>query len=55
METFETPCSVGFGTLYKTLNNVGIPIVVPMVNENELEHDYLGSTTNNGAFMVYER
>jgi hypothetical protein len=51
---FQTPCSVGFGSLYKTINDLGVPIVVPVISESELEHDNLGLTINNGAFMVYE-
>lgn len=48
------PCSVGFGVLYKSTDEIGVPIVLPIVKENELEHDYFGETFNNGAFMVYE-
>ena len=48
------PCSVGFGILYKSTGEIGVPIVLPVIKENELEHDYLGETFNNGAFMVFE-
>ena len=36
------------------MNDLGVPIVVPIVNEAELDHDCAGATINNGAFMVYE-
>ena len=35
-------------------NEVGVPILVPAINENELARDNLGLTFNNGAFMFYE-
>jgi serine/threonine protein kinase len=31
-----------------------VPIVAPVIKETELVHDSLGSTNNNGSFMVYE-
>lgn len=48
------PCSVGFGTLYKSVNEIGVPVVLPAVNESQLVHDEMGPTLANGAFMVYE-
>ncbi|RNA36088.1 inactive serine threonine- kinase TEX14 isoform X3 [Brachionus plicatilis] len=48
------PCSVGFGILYKSTGEIGMPIFLPAIKENDLEHDYGGETFNNGAFMVYE-
>ena len=41
--------------LFKSSTDVGVPILVPVINENELVHDNTGLTINNGAFMVYER
>ena len=49
--------STGFGPLYKSANGneeLGVPVMLPIVNEVDLVHDSHGVTINNGSFMVYE-
>ena len=41
--------------LLKKAHDIGTPIIATHINEDELVHDETGITTNNGAFMVYER
>jgi hypothetical protein len=40
--------------LYKSINEIGVPVVLPAINEAHLTHDETGPMLNNGAFMVYE-
>ena len=51
---YANPCSIGFGAICDKSKKVGLPTVVPVIPENELEHDIFGLTINNGVFMVYE-
>lgn len=48
--------SAGFGPLFKSKGNeeLGVPVMLPIVNEMDLVHDSHGVTINNGSFMVYE-
>ena len=55
LNVYANPQSVGFGTICEKSNKYGLPTVVPVIPESELDHDSFGLTVNNGAFMVFER